>query len=186
MNELLWHLSRASGITALGLLTATLVLGAWSVVTRRPDRAAVGGLGHRNLELGSVVFLAVHVATAIAETYVSIDLVSLLLPFTSAYERLFVGLGTLALDLLIAVVVTALLRDRLGRGAFRVIHGAVWGLWAVAVLHGLALSSDTPSGLRWLTVACAVAGSGALAVRILTPASRDLAARRLAGSRGWS
>ena len=55
---------------------------------------------HRWLSLGMVVFLVVHIATAIAETYVSIDAISAIVPFTSGYETLWVGLGTLAVDLL--------------------------------------------------------------------------------------
>jgi hypothetical protein len=106
------------------MLTVVLVLGMLTA-SRRPPRgirsAVVMGL-HRSLALGASVFLVVHIATAIIESSVSIDAVSANVPFTSGYESAWVGLGTVAVDLVAAVVVTSLLRHRLSERVWRTVH----------------------------------------------------------------
>ena len=102
MNELLWSLSRATGMVAVVLLTATFVLGLLTTGRAAPIGAPawVRASLHRTLSLILVVFLAVHVVTAVVETYVDIGWLSVVVPFSSAYDTFWVGLGTLAVDLL--------------------------------------------------------------------------------------
>ena len=112
----LWYATRGSGVVTLVLLTAAVCLGILTTVRWRTDRLprfVVAGL-HRNLTLLAVAFLAVHVATAIADGFAPIGLRDAVVPFLSPYRPLWLGLGTLACDLLIAVVLTSLLRARLG------------------------------------------------------------------------
>src|ERR1700749_1878991 len=116
-----WYASRATGIVALLLLTAGLVLG--MLVNRQGrlpglPRFAVTDL-HRNLALLSVAFIAVHVLTAVLDTYVHIPLVSAVIPFASGYERFWLGLGAVSLDIMLAMIVTSLLRGRLNRVLWR-------------------------------------------------------------------
>ena len=117
MNTAFWYASRATGIVALLLLTAVLVLG---ILVNRQGRLpglprfAVTDL-HRNLSLLSVAFIVVHVLTAVLDTYVHIPLVSAVIPFASGYERLWLGLGAISLDIMLAMIVTSLLRGRLNR-----------------------------------------------------------------------
>jgi sulfoxide reductase heme-binding subunit YedZ len=70
----LWYLTRATGIVALVLLTATMVLGL--ATTNRAKARKWPGFTqqeiHRRISLLSVVFLAVHVLTSVLDTYVSI------------------------------------------------------------------------------------------------------------------
>src|SRR5260370_26163180 len=119
-----WYASRATGIVALLLLTAVLVLG---ILVNRQGRLpglprfAVTNL-HRNLSLLAVVFIAVHVVTAVLDTYVSIPLVSGGIPFASGYERLWLGLGAISLDLIIPMIVTRLLRGRMNPVLWRANH----------------------------------------------------------------
>ena len=109
-----WYASRATGIVALLLLTVVFVLGL--LVTRQGrlpglPRFAVTSL-HRNISLLAVAFVAVHVLTAVLDTYVSIPLVSAVIPFASGYERFWLGLGAISLDLMLAMIVTSLLRGQ--------------------------------------------------------------------------
>lgn len=176
MNELLWYLSRGTGIASIVLLTTVVVLGVVTAGRRAPhgERATVVMAVHRWLSLGMVAFLAVHVATAIAETYVSIDAISALVPFTSAYEPLWVGLGTLALDLLLALTVTSWLRHRIPERAWRAVHWAAYALWPMAVVHGFALGTANEPVLRLVTALCGAVGVGALGWRLLAShADRD-------------
>src|SRR5258708_2394633 len=120
----LWYSSRATGVVCLVLLTAVVVLGI--VVNRqgRPPRLPrFAGLGlHRYLSLLAVGFLVVHVLTAVADPFVSIRLAATIIPFASAYKPLWLGLGAVSLDLMAAIIVTSLLRRRIGRPPRRAVH----------------------------------------------------------------
>ena len=171
MSEAFWALGRASGIVLLVLMTVTLLLG---IVTRsgRPlpglPRFAVL-LSHRNLSLLSVVFLAVHVGTLLLDPYAQLTLVDLVVPFLGAASPLALGLGTLSLDLVVAVTATALLRRWLGRGIFRAVHWAAYAMWPMALLHGIAIGSDGRSAaFLALAVASAVAVGAASVWRLTT------------------
>ena len=109
-----WYASRATGVVALLMLTAVLVLG---ILVNRQGRLpglprfAVTSL-HRNFSLLAVAFIAVHVLTAVADTYVSIPLVSGVIPFASGYERFWLGLGAISFDLMLALIITSLVRGQ--------------------------------------------------------------------------
>lgn len=187
MNEILWYASRATGVASIVLLTAVVVLGMLTA-SRRPPRGAhsavVMGL-HRSVALGASVFLLVHVATAIAETYVSIDLVSALVPFTSGYETAWVGLGTLAFDIVLALVATSLLRHRLPERVWRAVHWTAYAFWPLALVHGLALGTSSEPLLRGTTAVCGVVGLAALVWR-LGATDPDRERRTAALAQEWS
>jgi predicted ferric reductase len=187
VNELLWYTSRATGTVSIVLLTVVSVLGALTSGRRRPNgtSSTIVMATHRWLSLGMVTFLAAHIATAVAETYVSIDLVSVLVPFSSAYERVFVGLGTLAVDLLLAVVVTSLLRDRLSPRAWKAVHWTSYALWPIAILHGFFLGTADEPLLRGITIAAATVGVAVVGWRAgSTVADRER--RRVIQAQEWS
>ncbi|WP_323095412.1 ferric reductase-like transmembrane domain-containing protein [Intrasporangium sp. YIM S08009] len=167
MNELLWYTSRATGVASIVLLTVVLVLGLVTSGRRSPhgESATVVIALHRWLSLGMLVFLGAHIATAVAETYVSIDAVSALLPFTSGYETVWVGLGTLAFDILLAVGVTSALRRRLTERTWRRVHLLSYAMWPMALVHGLALGTANEPLLRGATIFCGLVGAGAIAWR---------------------
>jgi methionine sulfoxide reductase heme-binding subunit len=155
----LWYASRATGVVALLLLTAVLLLGL--LVTRQGrlpglPRFAVTGL-HRNLSLIAVVFVALHVLTAVADGYVNIPLASAIVPLASSYERLWLGLGAVSFDIMIAVIVTSLLRRHLSRRLWRGVHLLAYASWPVAWLHSIFSSTDMRHGeLFLLALACAL------------------------------
>ena len=163
----LWYLNRASGIVALVLMTVVLMLG---VIVRRQGRApglprfALVGL-HRNVSLLSVLFLTVHVVTAVADSYVDIGLSAAVVPFASNWRPAEVALGALAVDLLVLVVVTSLLRDRLPMRLWRYVHWTAYLLWPLAFLHGVTAGSDVRSGWALVvTLGCAGAVGGTAVV----------------------
>ena len=140
----LWYLARGSGVVSLLLLTVAVLLGIGTVKRLRSDRLPrflVAGL-HRNVTLLAVVFLVVHIASIILDGYTPITVVDALVPFTSAYRPLWVGLGALAFDLVLSLIVTSLLRGRLGLRLWRGFHWAAYLCWPVAVLHGLGTGTD--------------------------------------------
>jgi sulfoxide reductase heme-binding subunit YedZ len=172
----LWYASRATGVVALLLLTAVLLLGL--LVTRQGrlpglPRFAVTGL-HRNLSLIAVVFVVLHVLTAVADSYVNIPLTAAIVPLASPYERVWLGLGAVSLDIMIAVIVTSLLRRHLGRRLWRGVHLLAYVSWPVAWLHSIFSSTDMQHGeLFLLGVACAALVVIAVGWR-LAAAARDL------------
>ncbi|MFN8099912.1 MAG: ferric reductase-like transmembrane domain-containing protein [Dermatophilaceae bacterium] len=186
-NETLWYLSRATGLASVVLLTLVVVLGIVTSGRRRPfgERATIVMGLHRWLSLGMVAFLATHIVTAIVETYVSIDWISLVVPFTSAYAPLWVGLGTLAFDLLVAVLATSYWRHRMTERAWKAVHWLSYLMWPLAIIHGIALGTANQPLLRAATICCGAVGAGALAWRLTTSyADRDRRRDVLAG--GWS
>ena len=185
MNTAFWYASRATGIVSLLLLTAVLVLG---ILVNRQGRLpglprfAVTGI-HRNLSLLSVVFIAVHVVTAVADTYVNIPLLSTVVPFTSGYERLWLGLGTVSLDLMAAMIVTSLLRGRMNRNFWRAVHLLAYASWPIAFAHGLGSSNDLQQGwLLALSIVCALVVAAATVWRLAYAARRAPRASRVAAA----
>ncbi|GLZ39467.1 ferric reductase-like transmembrane domain-containing protein [Actinokineospora sp. NBRC 105648] len=165
---MLWYISRATGLVALGLLTATLVLGlltAGRLGTVRLPRFAVGAL-HRNLSLLTVVFLVVHIASAVLDGYVEIAWLDVVLPFASVYQPFWVGLGAVAVDLMIAVVVTSLLRTRIPARWWRLVHLSAYALWPVALLHGFGMGTADTGLVIAFDVACLAAVAVALTWRV--------------------
>jgi sulfoxide reductase heme-binding subunit YedZ len=165
----LWYASRATGVVCMVLLTAVVILG---VLVNRQGRLpglprfAVTGL-HRSISLIAVVFLAVHILSAVADKFVTIQLIAAIIPFTSSYLPLQIGLGAVALDLIIAVIITSLVRARIGRRAWRSVHWLAYAAYPVAVVHGITSSADLRSGgLLALTAACLAGAAGAVCYRV--------------------
>ena len=179
----LWYLTRATGVVALLLLTAAVVLGIVSALRWRTERyprfATVDA--HRNLTLLSIVFVALHVVTTVADGYAPVGYPDALIPFLSPYRPLWLGLGTVAFDLLLALVVTSLLRGLVPARAWRALHWTAYAAWPVALLHSLGTGSDAQTG--WLQ-ALGVASLAAVALsglaRIALGGGRALP--RLAGA----
>jgi len=166
----LWYVGRGSGLVAEAVLTAAVVLGTVSTVpggrTGVRRRVALQGL-HRQLTMAGVVLLVLHVGTLVLDRWVDLDLVDLVVPFGSSYRTLWLGLGTLAVDLLAAVVVTSLLRTHLAPRAWRSVHLLAYAAWAMAVVHGLQAGTDAGAlPVRLLAAGCATAVGTALVVRL--------------------
>ena len=180
----LWYASRATGVVSLVLLSAVMIIG--MLVNRQGrlpglPRFAVLGL-HRNLSLLAVAFVAVHVISAVADSFVSISLAAAVIPFVSAYQPFWLGLGAVSLDLMGALIVTSLLRRFIGRRTWRVVHWLAYASWPVAVAHSVGSSKDMQNGpLLSLAVACILAVAGALAWRLARARAEAPRARRVPG-----
>jgi sulfoxide reductase heme-binding subunit YedZ len=181
----LWYASRATGVVSLLLLSLVVMLG---ILVNRQGRLpglpsfAVSGL-HRSLSLLSVLFIAVHVATAVIDPFVSIGLAAVVIPFVSPYEPFWLGLGAVALDLIIALTLTSLARAHISRRAWRGIHWLAYAAWPVALAHGLGSSPDLRSGGLWLlTIGCALAVGAAGLWRLADTARQVPRAERAAAA----
>ncbi|GAA2003555.1 ferric reductase-like transmembrane domain-containing protein [Catenulispora subtropica] len=160
----LWYATRATGVIALILLTASVVLGIVVQVRAASDRwPRLVTLGvHRNLSLLVLAFLALHIGTAVVDSYAPVGWLSLVVPFASSYRPLWLGLGTVAFDLLLAVTITSLLRRRISVRVWRAVHWAAYACWPAAVVHGLGTGSDPRQPVvLGLTIVCVAAVLGA-------------------------
>lgn len=166
----LWYATRAAGLVALLLMTASVLLGvltAGRFGTERWPRFLTVGL-HRNLSLLVLAFLALHVGTTVLDSYTSIPLRAAFLPFVSPYKRLWLGLGAIALDLLAVLLVTSLARLRLGYRAWRLVHWSGYACWPVAVAHGVGAGTDEhQSWAAALTAGCVALVAAAIVWRLL-------------------
>ena len=177
-----WYISRATGIVAFLLLTAVFVLGiAVRGKSRLPGlpRFATAEL-HRNISLLAVVFVAVHVLTAVLDSYVHIPLLAAVVPFTSGYERLWLGVGAVACDLMLAMIVTSLLRARLNRVLWRAIHLTAYLCWPVALVHSVFSSEDLRQfPMMFIALASVVLIIAAVAWRVVRASRQQPGADRV-------
>jgi predicted ferric reductase len=168
LTSALWDLGRGSGVAALVAFTVSLVLG----ILTRSGRNALGlgrfGLNeiHRTAALTGVGLVAVHLGSLLFDPYAQLRVVDLVLPFGGSYRPLWLGLGTLAVDLLAVITVVSVLRDRVGPRVFKAVHWATYALWPIALVH--ALGTGTDAATLWLdgiAFACASAVIAAVAWR---------------------
>jgi len=144
IDKALWYLGRSSGVVSLVLLTLVVALG---IVTRsgRPlpglPRFAVSAV-HRSASLLAVVFLTLHVVTLTLDPQSQLRWLDAVIPFGSHPKPLWIGLGAASLDLIAALVITSLLRQRIGHRVWRAIHWAAYALWPLAVLHTIGTGTD--------------------------------------------
>ncbi|MBV9049575.1 MAG: ferric reductase-like transmembrane domain-containing protein [Solirubrobacterales bacterium] len=175
----LWYLTRSSGAVALVLLTVSVVIGIAAVGrlrTGRWPRFAIDGM-HRSSSLLAVVFLLIHIATSVLDSFAPISLADAVIPFAGAYRPLWLGLGAVSFDVLLAVLITSLLRHRLGHKSWRAVHWLAYAAWPVAFLHGLGSGSDARQAwMLALDVACLVAVLASILARVSIgwPARRRL------------
>ena len=165
----LWYLTRSTGLVSLILLSGTVVLGMVASVgwtTHRWPRFLSQAV-HRNLSLFCLALIGVHVVSTVADGYVPISLIDAVIPFRSPYRPIWVGLGALAFDLLLAVAITSALRRRIGTAAWRGVHWLAYGCWPIAVVHGLGSGSDARlPGALLVFVICVSAVAGTTAWRL--------------------
>ena len=175
-----WYLARGSGLVALVLLTLSMVLGIvtsvrWS--SQRWPRFALQ-LVHRNVSLLVVVFIALHVSTIVIDGFAPIGWKDTVIPFLSGYRAIWLGLGAIAFDLVLALTITSLVRHRIGHRTWRAIHWFAYLCWPLTVVHGLGSGTDAKLGFVVVTnVVCVVAVIAAVWWRIAVDWPDQLGAR---------
>lgn len=175
---LLWDLARSTGYVALLAFTAATALGALGSTrgaTMQPadlDRRYLRQMAHRSAALTGLVMLALHVIVILLDTFVSVSVLGVLIPFTAGWSPFAVGLGTLGLYAIIAAAVSGAMRGRLATSIhmtrrWRAVHLAAYAGWVLSMGHGLLAGTDTG---RWWSIAlytgCAAAVAAAVALRI--------------------
>jgi sulfoxide reductase heme-binding subunit YedZ len=165
VDKALWYLGRSSGVVSLVLLTLVVALG---IATRSGrllpglPRFAVSAV-HRSASLLAVVFLTLHVVTLTLDPQSQLRWLDAVLPFGSHFDPLWVGLGAASL------VVTSLLRQRIGHRVWRAVHWAAYALWPFAVAHTIGTGTDMHRAwMLGLLAVCTLAVVGLIGWRIST------------------
>ena len=184
MNDtVLWYTTRGAGAVTLILLTAVVVLGVLSALraqSPRWPRFLTTGL-HRNLALVTIVFLALHIVTAVVDPFTHLGWLAAVVPFSSYYRTFWLGLGVISYELLVAIVVTSLLRGFIGHGAWRAIHWLSYASWPLGVIHGFGTGTDTWSAwMLILSLACIAAVAVSVGYRFMKGPRDPLAEQRTA------
>ena len=164
-----WYLMRSTGVVSVVLLTAVMALGIATTNRWTPPSTPrfVTAALHRSISLLSVVFVGIHVVTAVVDPYAAVGVVAVVIPFVGAGNPLWVGLGAVSLDLISALIVSSLLRRHVGYRRWRAIHWLAYMSWPVALAHGLGMGSDASSlWFRLVAIACIATVSAALAWRL--------------------
>ena len=153
-----WYAARAGGVVAYVLLSAGVALGlamAGKMTLQRWPKFAIESV-HRFVGILAGVFIAIHVVAVAIDAYLPFSLTSLLVPFTSKYRPVWIGLGIVAMELLVALAVTNHYRNtRLSYQTWRRIHYVNFVVWGAATLHGVGSGTDRSS--PWLMAIYAVA-----------------------------
>jgi methionine sulfoxide reductase heme-binding subunit len=182
-DTLLWYTTRGAGAVSLVLLSGVVVLGILSSLRFQSaswPRFLTTGL-HRNVALMAVVFLALHIVTAVVDPFTHLGWLPAVIPFSSYYRTFWLGLGTIAFELLVAIVVTSLVRGLIGHAAWRAIHWLAYASWPIAVIHGFGTGTDAWSA--WflaLTVVCIAVVAVAVGIRLRVGSPDPLADARTA------
>ncbi|HLI32243.1 MAG TPA: ferric reductase-like transmembrane domain-containing protein [Solirubrobacteraceae bacterium] len=180
-----WYLTRATGAVALLLLSVTLALGVINVRRlkgRSLPRFLLSDM-HRYSSLLAVVFVALHVLTTVLDGFAPVSLIAAVAPFTSSYRPLWLSLGSVAFDLLLALIMTSLLAGRLSHRAWRATHWLAYACWPLALVHALGTGSD--ARLSWfLLIALLCVALVALAVLARVLSTPRLPASARAGALG--
>lgn len=165
MTSALWFLGRGTGVAALLMFTVTVVLGIVTRSGRSPaglTRFGVADL-HRTAALAGTGLVAVHVVSLLLDPFAQLRLVDLFVPFHAGYRPLWVGLGALALDSLVVLVGSSLLRHRIGPRLFRGLHWLAYAMWPFAFIHALGSGTDAATWwLRGVAAVCALAITAAV------------------------
>jgi methionine sulfoxide reductase heme-binding subunit len=176
----LWYSTRASGIVGLVLLTLSMILGL--ATTNRIRARNWPGFAqqelHRRISMIAMVVVGIHVLTSVLDTYVNIPWAAIVVPFTSPYDRFWVGVGTIAVDLMAAVFISSMLRARMRASTWRALHWLAYLCWPVALAHTFGMGTD--AGELWvivLGVVCIASVVAALIWRVRTTGRRGVAGR---------
>lgn len=139
-----WGVIKASGFTSYLLLFISICLGAFSSDKNISARAR-GSLIILHQLSGWIGFLfgLLHGLVLTVDQYEPFTLLEVFVPFASDYRTVSVGLGIIALYLLLIVLFTSDWKRWFGHKTWRLIHFLVFPSYLLFLIHGLVAGSDT-------------------------------------------
>jgi len=162
----IWMAARATGIVALLLLTALVVLG---IVLSHPEQSRWKQAKrifpwHESLWVFVIAFLGTHVVTLVVDEYAGVGIGGALLPGLSEYRTVPVALGVIGLYAFAITVLTARFTKLLPAGVWLKLHRLSAVALVLAWSHGVLAGTDSIA-LQPMYAGVAVAFVGAAAYR---------------------
>ncbi len=186
-DYLWWLASRASGVVALLLVTASVAIGltmASKLVRKRGVAPALARL-HEQTALAGLITICLHGATVLADPWLHPGVSGVLVPFAMGYRPLYTGLGIVAGYLAALLGLSFYARRRIGAKLWRKLHRATVLVWALGVAHAVGAGTDAGSlWLRTLMLATGVPIVVLFAVRVLRSPNRTRRRPALQEARG--
>jgi DMSO/TMAO reductase YedYZ heme-binding membrane subunit len=160
-----------AGVFALIGLTASVGVGllATDRIILTPGRRVMAQAVHRAVSFGALAFLIIHIVTEILAQRVHV--IDGFVPFLSPFRTFYIGLGTIASDLLLLLIVTSIIRKRFtahGKAwRWRAIHYCAYLAFVFGVLHGLLGGRTGKPYVDWSYGAAILLTALGVAVRFL-------------------
>ncbi len=165
-----------AGVFALIGLTASVGAGLMAAdrIFMTPGHRVMAQAVHRAVSFAALAFLVIHIVTEILAQRVHV--IDAFIPFLSPYRTFYIGLGTIASDLILLVIATSILRKRFtahGKAwRWRAVHYASYAAFVLGVLHGLLGGREAKPYVDWSYGFAIAATALALAVRFLSVSLR--------------
>jgi hypothetical protein len=146
-----WYAERLAGLFAYFALTGSVVYGLLlstkilDAIAHRPISFTL----HQDLAAFGLGLAGIHGALLGLDRTIHFSLASLVVPFASPYEPIWVGIGQLAFYLTAAVVASFYARRRIGQRSWRLLHYATFLAFAGATAHGIAAGTDSGTAWAW-------------------------------------
>lgn len=177
IDMLPWIVARAAGLTAYGLMAATMLAGL--LVKTKTPVGELKGTGmvdlHRHFSLLALAATGVHGLALVLDTTVEISLAALAVPGLVPYRPAWTALGVVAAWAALVVHLSFSVRKRIGPKNWRRLHWITYAAFLGATAHGIGAGTDTPR--PW---ALALYGGTVTAIAALT-GWRATTARRARG-----
>jgi predicted ferric reductase len=170
-----WYLARSGGLVAAALLVASLIVGVLLATRamRAVDRPAWLLAMHRWLSTLTLVGTALHVVGLVADNYVHFGWREILLPGASPWRPLAVGLGVVALYLMVAIYATSIFMRHLPKRWWRAVHHSSYALVWFAIVHAALAGTDVANRVyQTLAMVFTIAGVMAALLRVMLRGSR--------------
>ena len=178
--SVVWYVGRGSGYVTLMLLSVSMALGVLTAVRWQSATwpRFLSQDVHRSISLLTLLFLGLHIVTVVVDPFAELTFRDAVVPFGAAYRPLWTGLGVIAAELFLALIVTSLIRHRLGFRVWRVVHWAGYLCWPVALVHTLGTGTDVrPGWAMALNGLCGATVAAAILWRLGVGMRRDVARR---------
>jgi len=149
-DQVLWFVTRGSGVVSLLIVTASVCLGLLTMARFRHESwpRFFNLEMHRRISLLAIVFTVVHVTAAVLDPFAKLGLAAAIVPLASTYRPLPVAMGVVSMYLFIALIITGLLRSRMPQPLWRAIHWTSYAMWPLALAHSFLAGSD--AGSPWM------------------------------------
>lgn len=145
-----WYLSRGSAFVALSLLWLSMALGL--LITNKTARlwpgVPISFALHEFISILGLGFALFHALILLGDHYIGYTLAQVLVPFSSSYEPVWVGLGQVGFYAMLIVTLSFYVRSRIGQKTWRSLHYISFLTYLIALLHGIAAGSD--ASLPWV------------------------------------